>query len=422
MGVAGGVGTISQNDGTVTVNGIVRIADGNDPGATTSFAAGTYNLSGFGVLNTARLEIGYGGDNSQNPLMRGTLNLSGNAKLNVSAGIQSADVRIGGGNAVGVLNQTGGTFKCQSSIIDMAAGGNGGSGALYNYSGGSADIAGFRFSTASSGTINFLAGSDLSLGQVSMTGGGFIQLAPGHDKTLHLSTLLVTSNSAAIDLKDNSMVVGAVLEGPPSAQSLRTLLSRGFNHGAWTGGAIFSNTARLNPQHNTGLGYARASEVLQPDAGGYHYHSQTVAPTDLIIQYTYYGDSDLNGKINFDDYVHIDNGFNNHLTGWLNGDFDYNGQVNFDDYVLIDLAFNTQSGTLGRALAFLDGNDRNADGMNDPALRRIQQHFAQFGDDYASHFLAAVPEPGAFGVIAALPLLTRRRRSRNCSRWPADKC
>jgi hypothetical protein len=30
------------------------------------------------------------------------------------------------------------------------------------------------------------------------------------------------------------------------------------------------------------------------------------------------------------------------------GDFDLNGAVNFDDYVLIDLAFNTQSGTLGR--------------------------------------------------------------------------
>jgi hypothetical protein len=46
--------------------------------------------------------------------------------------------------------------------------------------------------------------------------------------------------------------------------------------------------------------------------------------------------------------VRTDNGFNNHLTGWMNGDFDLNGQVNFDDYVLIDLAFNSQSGTLAR--------------------------------------------------------------------------
>jgi hypothetical protein len=54
------------------------------------------------------------------------------------------------------------------------------------------------------------------------------------------------------------------------------------------------------------------------------------------------GDADGNGIINFDDYVRIDNGFNNHLTGFSNGDFNYDGVVNFDDYVIIDLAFNTQ--------------------------------------------------------------------------------
>ena len=52
--------------------------------------------------------------------------------------------------------------------------------------------------------------------------------------------------------------------------------------------------------------------------------------------------------MNFDDYVKTDNGFNNHLTGWVNGDFDGNGAVNFDDYVLIDLAFNTQGSALHR--------------------------------------------------------------------------
>src|SRR5689334_11591532 len=66
----------------------------------------------------------------------------------------------------------------------------------------------------------------------------------------------------------------------------------------------------------------------------------------VLVKYTYYGDADFNGKVNFDDYVKTDNGFNNHLSGWLNGDFDGNGVVNFDDYVLIDLAFNTQGGTL----------------------------------------------------------------------------
>ena len=68
----------------------------------------------------------------------------------------------------------------------------------------------------------------------------------------------------------------------------------------------------------------------------------------MLVKYTYYGDADFNGIVNFDDYSRIDAGFNNSRSGWLNGDFDGNGIVDFDDYALIDLAFNTQAGKLAR--------------------------------------------------------------------------
>jgi hypothetical protein len=80
--------------------------------------------------------------------------------------------------------------------------------------------------------------------------------------------------------------------------------------------------------------------------------------------------------------------------------------------VLIDLAFNTQSGTLGRALSFLDGSDTSLDGMSSAALQRTQDHLQQFGDAYARSFLAAVPEPGALGLVPALMLLGSRMASR----------
>jgi hypothetical protein len=79
------------------------------------------------------------------------------------------------------------------------------------------------------------------------------------------------------------------------------------------------------------------------------FDGQAIDNTAVLVKYTYYGDADFNGRVNFDDYVRTDNGFNNHLSHWVNGDFDGNGAVNFDDYVLIDLAFNTQGGSLGRA-------------------------------------------------------------------------
>ena len=65
---------------------------------------------------------------------------------------------------------------------------------------------------------------------------------------------------------------------------------------------------------------------------------------DVLVKYTWNGDTNFSGTVNFDDYVRIDVGFNTHLTGWSNGDFNYSGSVNFDDYVLIDIAFDTQSG------------------------------------------------------------------------------
>ena len=91
------------------------------------------------------------------------------------------------------------------------------------------------------------------------------------------------------------------------------------------------------------------------------------------MKYTYYGDADFNGVVNFDDYIRTDAGFNFGRTGWLNGDFDGNGTVNFDDYSLIDLAFNTQGSFLTTrrlaqrptAAAFVHARDRHAGGCAD---------------------------------------------------------
>jgi hypothetical protein len=82
------------------------------------------------------------------------------------------------------------------------------------------------------------------------------------------------------------------------------------------------------------------------NSGSNSFDGVSIDNSAVVIKYTYYGDTDFNGVVNFDDYSRTDSGFNLHKSGWLNGDFDSNGVVDFDDYSLIDLAFNTQSGTL----------------------------------------------------------------------------
>src|SRR5205823_9378152 len=141
---------------------------------------------------------------------------------------------------------------------------------------------------------------------------------------------------------------------------------------AWDRAGITSTEARNAPSHNTTLGTLTGAEFHGAQGSSATFDGLPVNNSDVLVKYTYYGDTELNGRVNFDDYVRTDNGFNNHLTGWLNGDFDYNGQVNFDDYVLIDIAFNTQRGTLGRAAQWLsDGGSAPA---GDPALGQVVAH------------------------------------------------
>jgi len=133
--------------------------------------------------------------------------------------------------------------------------------------------------------------------------------------------------------------------GVPNPQAaIRVRLQTGRNGGAWdgTGSAIISTDAAAANPHNKGIGYAQLNQIFPGGAGVWGGQTFVAGDTAVLMKYTYYGDTDLNGVVDFDDYSRTDNGFNNHRTGWVNGDFDYNNIVDFDDYSLIDFAFNTQ--------------------------------------------------------------------------------
>jgi hypothetical protein len=213
-----------------------------------------------------------------------------------------------------------------------------------------------------------------------------------------------TTPTATLDLNDNDLIVTSGSVATVAAQ-----IRNARNNGSWNQRGITSSSARTQTNHATTIGVMSGAEYTSINGSGATFDGFTVAASDVLAKYTWYGDTDFNGRVNFDDYVRTDNGFNNHLTGWVNGDFDLNGTVNFDDYVLIDLAFNTQSGTLGRALSFLDGSDRSTSGMNGSALRRVMDDYGQFGSDYANHFMAAVPEPAGLSLAGAGALLALRR-------------
>ena len=79
---------------------------------------------------------------------------------------------------------------------------------------------------------------------------------------------------------------------------------------------------------------------------GMQFDGQTIDATAVLVKYTYYGDTDFNGQIDFDDFIRTDTGFNSAVHGWINGDSDGSGGVDFDHYTLLDLSFNTQASPL----------------------------------------------------------------------------
>jgi len=208
---------------------------------------------------------------------------------------------------------------------------------------------------------------------------------------LTVGSLTVTGK---LDLNSNGLIVHN-----GSIGVVASLLQSGYNGGGWNGSiGIVSTTAANNSSHLTALGVIINDTGANGNAstGTPLYSTFNGAPTadgDLLVKYTYYGDANLDGKVDGTDYSRIDNAYladethPGEYTGWYNGDFNYDGVIDGSDYSLIDNAFNTQ----GVALT-----------------SEIAEVTAQIA---GSHGASAVPEPTAFGlfVIGTCGFLGRRR-------------
>jgi hypothetical protein len=146
------------------------------------------------------------------------------------------------------------------------------------------------------------------------------------------------ASGAKLDLTDNKLVahdpVGSATGGTYNGVS--GLIQSGRNGGGWNGSGIITSSASGNV---TSLGIATAQQAkgLATATTTAVFAGQTVTGSDTLVMYTYGGDANLDGKINVDDYGHIDsNVVLPGVAGWFNGDFNYDGKINVDDYGIID--------------------------------------------------------------------------------------
>ena len=112
---------------------------------------------------------------------------------------------------------------------------------------------------------------------------------------------------------------------------IRTQIIAGFGGGAWAGPGIISSFANAATH---GVGYAENSVLGYPAFQG-----QPVDATSVLFAYTRYGDADLNGLVNLNDFNRLATNFGLVGAVWTDGDFDYNGTVGLGDYNLMAANF-----------------------------------------------------------------------------------
>ena len=149
-------------------------------------------------------------------------------------------------------------------------------------------------------------------------------------------TVLIVSNlsdAGALDLGGNDMIVRS-----GSLSAITALAATGYAGGTWTGAGLSSYAAANDTSYLTALGVIQASAAANTST----FDGITIASTDVLVKYTYYGDANLDGTVNQTDEALLDAGYNGGLTGWANGDFNYDGVVNGTDYTFFDNGYNNQ--------------------------------------------------------------------------------
>lgn len=186
---------------------------------------------------------------------------------------------------------------------------------------------------------------------------------------------------------------------PVVYDGVRQYIQSGYSNAAWNGyglvnhAAYAEGTAGTNNQFYA-LAPITASDYAALPGAPTTFHGVSVASlptTATLLQFTYEGDSNIDGAVSPGDYTSIDSAIATQNSGgaivssWRNGDFNFDGAISPADYTLIDrmVAYQNSNGTL-------------------PALSSFPT---------AAAAAAAVPEPSVFvlGILALVSFLGYRK-------------
>lgn len=391
-------------NGSVTNNGSLTVGAGintslltiesdttfSGSGTTTlSSAAADARIDGGGILTIApgHTVAGNGYFREMRVVNNGTIlaNVNGGTMTldpsNTAANlfVNNGTIRATSGGTIGLAGDFGGNFTGTGPLVVDANS----SIVSYNSIGGNLGpmTGAGKYIADSSAQISI---QSLRVGAVEGKNSGVARITAGGGNvgTSKIGTISFT-NGGRMDVTDHGLIVTGMTQA-----AVRSIIAPARNNGQWNGAnGIGSSLANGNGK---AVGYALASDLF--NAPGL-FLGQSFALSDVLVRYTFNGDTDLNGQVNFDDLLRLAQNYDTVGTGtWRNGDSTYDGNINFDDLLALAQQY-------GQSLALAGGE------------MSILSSVA--GESFVSDWAMAVsmvPEPASLSLLAMAGVVVRRRR------------
>ncbi|MBE3070172.1 MAG: PEP-CTERM sorting domain-containing protein, partial [Planctomycetes bacterium] len=208
---------------------------------------------------------------------------------------------------------------------------------------------------------------------------------------------LVVATAGKIDLTSGNLVVDYDPAKASPFDAVVAQVQAGLGTGAWDGThGLTSSVANGNAKGIIGIGVVENNDVdlLEGTFRTRLYDNLEVGDgvaldeSSVLVKVTYWGDANLDGVIDANDYDQIDRNylFQPAVATWSLGDFNYDGVIDANDYDKIDRAYLFQGSAMGAGVTAVAGGA----------------------------VPVATPEPATLALLGlgAVAALARRRRTR----------
>jgi hypothetical protein len=308
---------------------------------------GTYGLhlsnvtatDGGGGVNLLRVRSGYLSLEGTSSILT-TTELSGDVEL--PEGVSSASLRVLGGGTgslallegsqirVGGLGYT--LIGANPSKPKVAVDGQ------FIFEAGNSTFTGIADDVVVSGSAQLvIPPSDATVkGALTLSESSNLTLAAGGDVVLRARSVTVAP-AAVFNVADNVVIVDYTAKDGDTTQQIRGYLTSGHANGTWNGAGINSSVAATTPGYALGYADSASLTTIPPIFGNPMNRA-------VLIRYTRYGDADLSGNVNLQDFNRLGGNFGGAGSVWSQANFNYDDVTNLTD-------FNLLAGNFGQAAA-----------------------------------------------------------------------